>query len=78
MEKINITTLWVRFISQTPRFWKKVQKIALSLGGSGTAVMVANNSLNLTIHPNVITVVSYIVAVSAAIACTAQFTKIDK
>lgn len=76
MKKKNIVI--ERLLAKTPCFWKKVQKIALSFGGSGAAVMVANSSFALTIDTSIIKFVSYVVVVCAAIAGTAQLTKEDK
>jgi len=66
-----------RFNAETPVFWKKAQKAALSLGGSATAVIVANAHLTLNLPGTLITVLSYTIAVCAAVAGTAQFTRKD-
>lgn len=67
-----------RIISKTPDFWKKVQKLALSVGISAVAVLLANDQFSLELHQSVLVVVKYSIAVCAAIAGTAQMTKEDK
>jgi hypothetical protein len=74
-EKVNLSTVVKRVRSKTPRFWKKIRTYAISLGSSLVAVLLANSQLDLELHPTIITVVKYSVAIMAAIAGTAQLTK---
>lgn len=77
-EKINLTTIFVRVLAETPAFWKKIQKVALSLGISCVAVLVANGQLGLDLPDGLLTAIKYSIAVFAAITGTAQMTKEDK
>lgn len=74
MEKINIKTLWARFIAQTPVFWKKVQKRAAALGTLAFAIV----QVGLDINPTITSALNYIVLACIIIVGTAQFTVEDK
>jgi hypothetical protein len=67
-----------RWKAKMPKFWAKTMKVALSIGGSGAAILVANATLQMHIHEVFLQVVSYVVCACAAIAGTAKFTKDDK
>lgn len=73
-----IQTAYSRLKSKTPKFWKQVQKLAISLGVSAVAVLLANNQFSLDLSVTILSVVKYSVAICAAIAGTAQFTKEDQ
>lgn len=60
-----------RWKSDTPRFWKKVQKIALAVGVLGGAIVTAPVSL----PASVVTVGGYLVAVGSVGATLSQLTK---
>ena len=60
-----------RWKSETPRFWKKVQKIALVVGVLGGAIITAPVSL----PASVVTVGGYLVAVGSVGATLSQLTK---
>lgn len=79
MKKVKefLLLLWNRIVSKTPGFWKQVQKLALSVGISAVAVLVANGQFTLDLPDNLLTIIKYAVAVCAAIAGTAQLTKED-
>lgn len=76
MKKLNI--LVERILAKTPKFWKKVQAIALSIGVSAVAVLLSNSQFVLDLPIELLTYIKYTVAVCAAIAGTAQLTKEDK
>ena len=78
MEKINFTTLFMRALAPTPKFWKRVRSIAVAIGGSAVAVLTANSTLDLALPVVVITVVKYIIAMCVGIVGTEQLTKEDK
>ena len=78
MEKINFTTLFMRALAPTPKFWQRVRSVAVAIGGSAVAVLTANSTLDLALPVAVITVVKYTIAMCVAVAGTAQFTKEDK
>jgi hypothetical protein len=64
--------------SKTPKFWKQVQKLAISIGVSAVAVLMADKYFSLELPVTILSVVKYSVAICAAIAGTAQFTKEDQ
>ena len=74
MEKINFTTLWVRFISRTPAFWKKVQLMAGTVGALAFTIL----KVQLDIDPRITSALNYIVFACILIVGQAQFTKEDK
>lgn len=66
-----------RYKSELPEFWKNVRKIAITIGTSALAVITADATFTLTLPLIIIEVCKYIVAITTAIAGTAQFTKVD-
>ena len=60
-----------RWKSETPKFWKKVQKISIAAGVIGGAIIAAPVALPAA----VITVGGYLVAVGSVGATLAQLTK---
>lgn len=66
-----------RWKSELPLFWKKVRNLSLSIGASAVAVLTADVTFNLTLPLIIIEICKYIVAICAAIAGSAQFTKVD-
>jgi hypothetical protein len=64
-----------RFKSESPVFFKKLKKYALSIGGSATAVLIVNASMNLNLDQTLIAVLGFVVAACAAIAGTSQLTR---
>lgn len=63
---------------KSPVYFKKIRNAALSIGASAIAVIAVNSTLNLNLDPTFINIVSYVIAVCAAIAGTANLTKEDK
>lgn len=63
-----------RWKAETPDFFKRVKKVAITIGSSATAVWVANSSMNLELHEPVLTVCKYTIAFCAAVGLTAQIT----
>jgi hypothetical protein len=64
-----------RFKSESPEFFKKLKKFAIGVGAAALAFVTANATLNLEINSSLIEVANYIIAIAAAVAGTAQFTK---
>jgi hypothetical protein len=62
-----------RWNAKTPKFWKKVQKIAVLAGTIAGIIIAAPVALPAT----VITAAGYVVAIGTAVATTAQLTKED-
>jgi hypothetical protein len=63
-----------RWNSKTPKFWKKVQRIAILVGAVAGTIIAAPIALPAA----VITVAGYAVAVGTAVATVSQFTVEDK
>jgi hypothetical protein len=62
-----------RWNAETPKFWKKVQRIAIIAGTVAGLIIAAPISLPAVI----VTAAGYVVAVGTAVATTAQLTKVD-
>jgi len=67
--------LIARWKSESPIFFKKLKKVAFSVGGSAVAIVLVNSSMSLNLNPTLISVLGYVIATCAAIAGTAQLTK---
>ncbi len=67
-------TIKQRWKARTPRFWKKVQRIALVTGAVAGAILTAPVSLPAVL----VTTASYVAVTSSAIAGMSQLTKSDK
>lgn len=73
--KYNWIIIKQRWKAESPEFFKKIKNTALKIGGSGLAVIAINATLPVSLPAGVITAVSYIITICAAIAGTAQLTK---
>lgn len=67
-------TLKERWNSKTPKFWKKVQRIAIISGVIAGAIVSAPFSL----PTGIVTVATYVVTISTTVATIAQLTVEDK
>ena len=72
-----LQTIKNRWCAQTPNFFKGIQKFAISLGSSATAVWVANETMSLGLHSTVLEVCKYLIAISAAVGVTSQLTQVQ-
>ena len=72
-----LKTIKNRWCAETPNFFKGLQKIAVTLGSSATAVWVANDTMTLGLHPTILEVCKYLIAISAAMGVTAQLTQVQ-
>ena len=70
--------IWLRIKAETPKFWKRVRALAISVGASAIAVITINKTMELNILPVIITICNYTIAACAAVAGTATLTKTDK
>lgn len=68
-------TIVKRILSKTPQFFKKLRTLAYGVFVSGAAVLAANEELSLNLAPMAITIISYIIAVSAGVAGTSHLPK---
>jgi hypothetical protein len=71
-----LKTIKNRWCAETPKFFKSLQRIAISLGSSATAVWVANDTMTLGLHPTILDVCKYLIAISAAVGVTSQLTQV--
>ena len=73
-QKIKIMeNLKERWNAKTPKFWKKVQRIAIIAGTVAGLIIAAPVALPAAL----ITTAGYVVAIGTAVATTAQLTKED-
>ena len=63
-----------RFFAKSPRFWKNVRKIAVSIGSAALAIILAERQWMLGIDPQIISICGYIVAACAGMGLSAQLT----
>lgn len=70
-----LKTIKERWCAKTPLFFQNLKKLMVTLGSSATAVWVANETMNLALHPTVLDVCKYIIAIAAASGLTAQLTR---
>jgi ABC-type protease/lipase transport system fused ATPase/permease subunit len=68
---MSIKEVKKRWKSETPKFWKKVQKISIAAGVLGGAILAAPVALPVA----VVTVGGYLVAVGSVGATLSQLTK---
>lgn len=64
---------WRDFISKTPKEWKRVQALCVSLGISCAAVWGINEFMNLQLHDTLITILKYVIGACAFITGRSQF-----
>ena len=70
-----LKTVKERWCAKTPVFFQNVKKIMITLGSSASAVWMANESMNLQLHPTILEVCKYLIAVAVASGLTAQLTR---
>ena len=64
-----------RWCAKTPKFFQNIKRIMVTLGSSASAVWMANESMNLQLHPTILEVCKYLIAVAVASGLTAQLTQ---
>lgn len=69
-----LETFLKRWQSETPGFFKGVQKIALVLATLATGLVVAHETSGLVVWDQVLEVCKYVIAACAAMGVTAQLT----
>lgn len=70
-------TIKDRWVSETPKFFKQIKRLVITLGTSATAVWVANSSMGLNLDDIVLNVCKYTIACCAAMGLTSQLTAVD-
>lgn len=64
-----------RWCSKTPKYFRKIKRIAISLGASATAIWVVNDSMGLQLPELFMSICKYLITASAGMGVTAQLTK---
>lgn len=72
-----IKTIKDRWCAETPKFFRKLKKLAVTLGSSATAIWMINTSMGLGLEQIVLDICKYVIAGSAAMGLTAQLTQVD-
>ena len=65
-----------RWNSETTLFFLGIKKLALTLGTSATAVLLANQSFELGLDEPILSVCKYAIAACAAMGMTSQLTMV--
>ena len=71
-----LKTIKGRWDAETPAFFVGVKKLALSLGTSATAVILANQSLSLGLDDSIISLCKYAITICIAMGMTSQLTMV--
>lgn len=71
-----LKTIKKRWVAETPEFFRGIKKLAVSLGTSAMAVLMANQSLSLELDDNILTICKYAIAACAAMGLTSQLTAV--
>ena len=72
-----IQTIINRWKAKTPSFFTGLKRISVALIASATAVWTANSTMSLDLHPFILNICKYIIAMSVAMGVTAQLTQVD-
>lgn len=67
----NLKIFWKRITSESPEFFVKLKKVALSIGGSTAAALFTVQVFSLVVPPIFYTICTYILIASAFTAGTA-------
>ena len=68
-----MTDLKKRWNAKTPKFWKKVQKVAIAVGAAAGVVIAAP----ITLPATVVTIAGYLVTAGTVAATLSQLTVVD-
>jgi hypothetical protein len=71
----SFKTIKTRWKADTPKFFKEVKNLSITLGASATAVWVTNESMSLDLHVYILDVCKYLIAISVAMGVTSQLTR---
>ena len=67
-------TIIERWNSETPIFFLKIKKIAISLGTSAVSILIANETFSLGVDEPLLSICKYSIVVCAAMGMTSQLT----
>jgi ABC-type xylose transport system permease subunit len=68
-----MTDIKKRWNAKTPKFWKKVQKVAIAVGAAAGVVIAAP----ITLPATVVTIAGYLVTAGTVAATLSQLTVVD-
>lgn len=68
-------TLLQRITAETPKFFKALRNMSITLGVAAKVIVESNVSLNLGLTVDFIQLLNYVIVVSIAVAATAQTAK---
>jgi hypothetical protein len=71
-----LTTIKERWNNETPKFFKGLKRISITLGSSATAVWVVNSSMGLGLDEITLNICKYTIAFCAAVGLTSQLTQV--
>lgn len=75
----TIKEFWKEFLERwkatSPKFFKKLKKYALIVGGSAGAMLTVIGTFGLVVPATVTTILTYTIILSAGVAGTSQLTK---
>lgn len=85
VKKVTKKSFWKqlkeRWTATSPKFWKTIEKWAISIGGSAVAVLGVDKMFDLQslygIHPLVFTICGYVIVFCAAVGLSAKITKVN-
>lgn len=70
------TTIKERWNNETPKFFRRLKRVAITLGSSATAVWVVNSSMGLGLDEIILNICKYTIAFCAAVGLTSQLTQV--
>lgn len=76
MKKLFLT-LKNRFISETPKFWKRFRNLVWTIASAAVGIWVVNNFFNLGLPEAIVTSCKYVIGMGGAMGFQAQLTKLD-
>lgn len=68
-------TLIQRITAETPKFFKALRNMSITLGVAATTLVASNDSLNLGLSVDLLQLLKYAIAISVAVASVSQTTK---
>lgn len=68
----------IRWKSELNKFWKKVLKVSLTIGGAAAGILLANTTFGLEqyVAPIIFTISGYVLTACGAMGLAAKLTKI--
>jgi hypothetical protein len=70
------TTIKERWNNETPKFFIRLKRLAITLGTSATAVWLVNSGMGLGLDEVILNICKYTIAFCAAVGLTSQLTQV--